>query len=110
MGLAFEIDHIIPIAKGGTDDLDNLCLACPECNRYKRNRISFIDPETGEEHRFFHPLNDEWDEHFAWSANRREVIGLTAIGRATIAGLRMNRRLLLIARGHWIRLGKHPPT
>lgn len=110
MGLAFEIDHIIPIAKGGIDDLRNLCLACPECNRYKRDRIDFIDPDTGEVNRFFHPLKDSWHEHFAWGKDTRDVIGLTGIGRSTIAGLRMNRRLLQIARRHWIRLGEHPPT
>lgn len=30
------IDHVQPIAKGGTDDLDNLVLACKCCNSSKR--------------------------------------------------------------------------
>lgn len=33
--LAFQIDHIIPLAKGGTDDLDNLAPAHRKCNRAK---------------------------------------------------------------------------
>ena len=30
-----EIDHRVPLAKGGTDGLDNLALACGPCNRRK---------------------------------------------------------------------------
>jgi 5-methylcytosine-specific restriction endonuclease McrA len=28
----FSIDHIIPTAKEGTNDLENLCFACQGCN------------------------------------------------------------------------------
>ena len=28
-----EVDHIIPVAKGGTNDIDNLRTLCWECNR-----------------------------------------------------------------------------
>jgi hypothetical protein len=31
----FEIDHIVAHSNGGTCDLDNLCVACPSCNRRK---------------------------------------------------------------------------
>ena len=31
----FEVDHVIPRAKGGTDHLDNLQLLCGACNRAK---------------------------------------------------------------------------
>lgn len=30
-----EVDHIVPVAKGGTDDLLNLVTSCRECNRGK---------------------------------------------------------------------------
>ncbi len=30
-----EIEHIIPLAKGGTDEFDNLTTSCFECNRGK---------------------------------------------------------------------------
>ena len=34
----FEVDHVIPSSKGGTDHLDNLQLLCSSCNRIKGNR------------------------------------------------------------------------
>jgi len=32
---ATEVDHIVPRAAGGTDDLDNLRAACPKCHKTK---------------------------------------------------------------------------
>lgn len=34
----YEIDHYIPISKGGTSDLNNLVVACQKCNREKWNK------------------------------------------------------------------------
>ena len=34
----FEVDHVIPVSKGGTDHLDNLQLLCSNCNRIKGDR------------------------------------------------------------------------
>ncbi len=33
-----EVDHIKPKSRGGTEDLDNLMLTCPKCNRGRCNR------------------------------------------------------------------------
>lgn len=30
-----QVDHVIPLRKGGTNDLDNLVPACRSCNHYK---------------------------------------------------------------------------
>jgi len=32
-----EVEHIIPKSRGGTNRIDNLCLACHECNQKKGN-------------------------------------------------------------------------
>ena len=34
----FEVDHLIPQARGGTDHIANLQLLCPSCNRIKGDR------------------------------------------------------------------------
>ena len=36
--LATEVDHILPKAKGGTDDISNLQAICSECHRFKTDR------------------------------------------------------------------------
>jgi len=33
------IDHIVPISKGGTNDLGNLQLACSDCNAAKGDKV-----------------------------------------------------------------------
>ena len=33
-----EIDHVIPLFLGGTNDLDNLAALCPKCHRKKSNQ------------------------------------------------------------------------
>ena len=38
-GVKLEVDHILPIAEGGSDSLDNLQTLCFECNRGKRDTI-----------------------------------------------------------------------
>lgn len=34
-----EIDHVIPVSRGGTDDINNLKTACFKCNRGKGDRV-----------------------------------------------------------------------
>jgi hypothetical protein len=35
--VTLEIDHILPVSKGGTNDINNLVTACFDCNRGKTN-------------------------------------------------------------------------
>lgn len=104
-----QIDHIQPLAKGGTDTEDNLCLACELCNQYKWIQTESLDPQSGETVSLFHPRQQQWKEHFTWSAEGTEIIGLTACGRATIDALRLNNNLAVIVRQNWVKAGWHPP-
>ena len=54
----FEIDHIVPVALGGTNDPDNLALACPACNLYKSNALTGFDAATQSDVLLFHPRRD----------------------------------------------------
>lgn len=108
--VTFEIEHIVPSSAGGHTAFENLCLACPTCNRHKADRTSAIDPVTGEVVNLFHPHQDNWRDHFAWSADGSEIVPLTASGRATVHALRMNRPQLTRTRRLWVALHEHPPT
>lgn len=37
-GGRLECDHVVPISRGGSNDLKNLATACHECNRDKRDK------------------------------------------------------------------------
>ncbi len=39
VGTLFTIDHIVPQSLNGSNDLENLCLSCWECNVIKNDRI-----------------------------------------------------------------------
>ena len=42
---ALHIEHIIPRIHGGSDDLDNLALACLDCNLHKGTNIPRALPD-----------------------------------------------------------------
>ena len=105
-----EIDHIVPTARGGTDDEENLWLACRMCNGFKTDRTHGHDPLTGQDVRLFNPRRQHWAEHFSWSADGLRVIGLTACGRATVVTLQVNNVIAVMVRQEWVSAGWHPPA
>lgn len=93
-GIPLSIERIQPVALGGRTMPENLWLSCRPCNELKGAQIEARDPETGELVALFHPRAQHWVDHFAWSEDGTQVVGLTAVGRATIATLQLNRALL----------------
>jgi hypothetical protein len=109
VGPLLEIDHLVPEARGGTSDESNLWLACPLCNGAKADQVEAPDPETGVVVTLFNPRTDPWAEHFAWSVDGSTIIGTTAIGRATVAALKVNSPDMVATRRLWVAAGWHPP-
>ena len=85
---ALHIEHIIPSIHGGSDDIDNLALACIDCNLHKGTNLTGIDPQTNELTELFHPRRQAWEDHFEWQGIY--LAGKTATGRTTIRVLNID--------------------
>ncbi len=105
----FSIEHIIPRSKGGTSDLGNLAVACQGCNNFKYSHIEAIDPITGEPVRLYHPRQHNWRDHFTWTNDSTQMLGLTPTGRATIDRLQLNREGVVNLRRVLHSIHQHPP-
>ena len=79
-GIPLTYDHITPASRGGLTTFDN------EDEHHSGRR-----PLTQESPPLFHPRQQHWQDHFAWSLDGTKLEGTTAIGRATVVALRMNR-------------------
>jgi hypothetical protein len=108
-GHPLTVEHINPIARGGSSHEDNLWLSCRRCNEHKGIQIDRIDPDTGERVPVFNPRQQSWYEHFAWLGDGTQVIGLTPCGRATVPALQLNNDDVVVARRLWVSVGWHPP-
>ncbi|MEA5551416.1 HNH endonuclease signature motif containing protein [Anabaena cylindrica UHCC 0172] len=105
----FTVDHVIPLSKNGKNTIDNLALACFHCNRRKSNKITGINPESGNQVELFNPRKSLWNDHFIWTADGLIIIGLTPIGKATIATLDLNRERIINIRAADKAINRHPP-
>ena len=108
VGRPMVIDYLLPEAKGGATTRENLWLACRRCNEFKGPRTYAQDPLTGEQTPLFNPRQQSWTVHFAWNEHGTHIIGLTAVGRATVTALRLNNPDVVGARVFWIQAGWHP--
>lgn len=107
-GYRFHLEHVIPVAEGGSDDLSNRALACASCNLAKGDRTTATDPETETEVPLFNPRTQSWEEYFQWDLDQETLLGLTPTGRATLAALDMNSTLRKKARELWFASGWLP--
>lgn len=86
--IPLQIEHIVSRKHGGSDELDNLALACVECNLHKGSDLTGIDPESGIVTTLFNPRRDRWADHFAWEGLR--IAGRSSVGRTTARLLQLN--------------------
>ena len=105
----FTVEHIHPKSRGGPTTLDNLAFACAGCNGHKAAKTHALDPGTSTTVPLFHPRRQRWADHFRWSKDTTQVIGLTPTGRATVEALRLNRSGLVNLRRIMRLAGEHPP-
>jgi HNH endonuclease len=80
-------DHIISEHLEGETILENLALACVDCNRYKGPAVAAIDG-SGAAQRLFNPRTQSWKDHFRLRGAVIEPI--SPIGEATVRALKMN--------------------
>ena len=99
-----QVDHIVAVKHGGQAITENLALSCLECNRHKGTDLTAIDPESDAVTPLFNPRTQNWPEHFA--PNGAQIVGRTAIGRATAQLLRLNDPLRIIQRQALIQAGR----
>ena len=109
----FTLDHVLPQSAGGSDTLDNLALACRNCNERRGNRVVGRDPETEVVVPLFNPRSERWADHFGWDATRLRIVGHTPTGRATVAMLDLNdahhESMVVRIRQRDVADGYHPP-
>ncbi len=104
----FSIEHIVPRSKNGDDSIDNLALACQGCNNIKATKTHGVDPETMLTVPLFNPRIYIWEDHFFWESSLIKLAGITAIGRATIDAIRLNRTEVQNLRNLLFLIGEHP--
>ena len=108
--MPLHLEHIVPIAAGGSSTEENLWLACPLCNGYKGAQTSAPDPESGEDVALFKPRRQTWSDHFRWSDDGTLIVGSSAVGRATVRALKLDNEFLVQARARRVAAGWHPPS
>jgi HNH endonuclease len=106
---SFHCEHITPREAGGETTLDNLAWACPWRNAHKYTKIRASDPQTGRVVPLFNPRRHRWERHFAWGEDYISILERTAIGRAAVAALHMNRPELLNLHRILRTADEHPP-
>jgi len=105
--LPFEIDHIVAKKHGGARRASKLCLACFVDNNHKGANIAGLDPRSRRLTALFHSRRHKWGRHFSWDGPL--LVGLTPIGRTTIAVWEINLDYRVAFRQGLIDEGVFPP-
>jgi len=100
--LQFHIEHIYAKQHGGSDDPQNLCLSCAQCNWSKGTNLSGL--LDGKIVPLFHPRRQPWASHFRWDGP-----GTTRCGKVTIRVLNINDPVRVALRQLLLDEGRFPP-
>src|SRR5437016_8605217 len=92
----FHVEHIVARQHGGTDDPDNRCLACSECNWAKGPNLAGL--LVGKLYRLFNPRKQSWLRHFRWE--QTILVGRTRTGIVTVQVLNINDPVPVKLREH----------
>lgn len=102
-----QVDHIVARKHGGQTVRENLALACAQCNNNKGSDLATLDWTSGQIVSLFNPRQHNWHEHFRCEG--AQIVGNTAIGRATVRLLRLNAPERVASRQILIEAGLYPP-
>ncbi len=102
----FHVEHVVAKQHGGSDDADNLCLACSECNWAKGPNLAGL--LGGKLYPLFHPREQSWGRHFRWEGTT--LVGKTKTGIVTVQVLNMNNASRIMLRENLLFEGRFPPS
>ena len=72
---SFEMEHRLPLAKGGTNDLDNIFCACHICNTIKRD-IYPTDLLEQVSKIFMYQMQSKYGNKLIWRIVHRVLVGM----------------------------------
>jgi 5-methylcytosine-specific restriction endonuclease McrA len=99
----FEVEHIVPIARGGTSRISNLALACHICNQAKKTRTAaeFGHPEVQALAQA--PMKDAAAVNASrWALYRRLVAMGLPVETGSGGRTKWNRTRRKVSKTHWL--------
>ena len=100
----FHVEHIVAKQHGGSEDADNLCLACSECNWAKGPNLAGL--LGGKLYSLFNPRKQNWHRHFHWEHTL--LVGKTKTGIVTVQVLNINDPERVMLRENLLFEGRFP--
>ena len=104
----FEVDHIHPRSKGGSDRISNLTLACHDCNQAKGNQNikDFLKGKTDLFNRILKQAKTPLKDAVAVNSTRWKLFNsLKELGLPVETGsgglTKFNRKRLKVSKSHW---------
>ncbi|MDJ0620219.1 MAG: RNA-guided endonuclease IscB [Calothrix sp. MO_192.B10] len=106
--VVLQVEHIYPKSKGGSNRVNNLCLACENCNLKKGNKPieEFLKKKPSLLQKIKSKANQPLKDAAAVNATRNKLVKVLAnllpVTTATGAQTKYNRTRLNLPKHHWI--------